>query len=167
MTHFQLFIDSLTKPKKLANYRILSVGKVLQYTFLLIAFLTMFSFGQFMGNVTTNFEQNSDFSRYIEEQKWIIYPFGFALLFIVMTSLQFLKISLYALAGWLLLKPMKRRGEYRHVWRTAAFAITWATVLTLLFSMLQLPDTVATLIGMLLTATFTIIAIHHYPKLKI
>lgn len=166
MTHFQLLIDSLTKPKKLASYRVLSVGKVLQYTFLLITFLTVFSFGQFMGNVTTNFEQLPEFSTYIENQKWILYPFGFSLLFVMMTSIQFLKISIYAFAGLLLLRSMKRRGEYRHIWRTVSFAITWATFLTVAFSILQISDTASTIIGLFITMLYTIIAISHYPKLQ-
>ena len=166
MTHFQLLMDSLTKPKKLANYRALSVGKVLQYTFLLITFVTVFSFGQFMGNVTSNFEHNEEFVNYINNQKWIIYPVGFLVLFVAITSIQFLKISLYALAGWFMLKTMKRRGEYRHTWRTATFAMTWATILTIIFTILQLSDSVGTIIGMFITIGFTMIAIYHYPKLR-
>lgn len=165
MSHFQLFIDSLTNPKKLASYRVLSVGKVLQYTFLLITVMTVFSFGQFIGNVTANFEQSPDFLVHIENNKWIIYPFGFLLLFITMTSIQFLKISVYAFVGLLLLKAMQRRGEYRHIWRTATFAITWATIITLVFTTLQLPDVIATVLGLFITMLIIIIALSHYPKL--
>ena len=166
MTHTQLLIDSLCNPKKLANYRVLSVGKVLQYTFLLITLVTVFSFGQFVTNIEQEIVQTSEFASYLVGIEWLIYPFGFALLFIITTSIQFLKISLYALAGWLLLKPMSRRGEYRHVWRTASFAITWATLLSVMFTMLQLPSTFGTIIGLFTTILFTIIAINHYPKLK-
>lgn len=165
MSLFQLFTDSLTNPKKLASYRVLSVGKVLQYTFLFITLLTVFSFGQFIGSVTTKFEQSPDFLVHIENNKWIIYPFGFILLFITMTSIQFLKISIYAFVGLLLLKSMNRRGEYRHLWRTAAFAITWSTVISILFTLLALPDGAATLIGLFMTMLFIIMAIRHYPKL--
>ncbi len=48
MKHSQLFIDSLINPKKLAAYRILSIGKVIQYVFILITLVTAFSFGQFI-----------------------------------------------------------------------------------------------------------------------
>ena len=48
--HSQLFLDSLIHPKKLAAYRILSIGKVIQYTFLLVFILTTFSFGQFVND---------------------------------------------------------------------------------------------------------------------
>ena len=166
MSHIQLFIDSLIRPKNLAKYRVLGVGKVLQYTFLLIALLTIFSFGQFVNNMEQQIESFKQFSSSSEDIKWIIYPASFVVLFVLSTSIQFLKISLYAFAGWLLLKPLKRRGEYRHVWRTAAFAITWATLLSIIFTSFQLTATAWTIFGMFITVAFTIIAIHHYPKLK-
>ncbi|UZM98352.1 hypothetical protein OL548_27195 [Lysinibacillus sp. MHQ-1] len=37
---------------------------------------------------------------------------------------------------------MKRRGEYRHIWRTTTFAITWATLLSMLAEYLPINSTI-------------------------
>lgn len=166
MSHIQLFIDSLIRPKNLAKYRVLGVGKVLQYTFLLILIVTIFSFGQFDQNMKEQLDSFEQFNTSANDMKWIIYPASFIVLFILTTSIQFLKVSLYAFVGWLFLKPLKRRGEYRHIWRTATFAITWATVLSIVFTIFQLTATIWTIVGMFITILFIFIAIHHYPKLK-
>lgn len=164
MKHSQLFIDSLIHPKKLAAYRIMPIGKVIQYVFLLITVLTIFSFGQFTTGVTDNLFNIDGLTDYIANVKWLLYPFAFIFLFVITSLLIFFRISLYALAGLYIIKSMKRRGEYRQVWRTAAFAITWATILSILFTIFQISSTVATLIGVFITMGLLIVAFTKYPK---
>ncbi|WP_332646816.1 DUF1189 family protein [Lysinibacillus sp. 54212] len=164
MKHSQLFIDSLIHPKKLAAYRILPIGKVIQYVFLLSTFITVFSFGRFTSGITDDLFNIEGLTDYISNIKWLLYPFAFIFLFVMNSLLLFLRISLYALAGFYIMKSMKRRGEYRQVWRTAAFAITWATLLSVLFAILQISSTAATLIGVFITMTLVIGAFTKYPK---
>ncbi|MFP3918811.1 DUF1189 family protein, partial [Lysinibacillus telephonicus] len=128
--HSQLFIDSLIHPKKLAAYRLLSIGKIIQYVFLLIAVITIFSFIQFITGVSENSVELVGLTEYVKDIQWLLYPFALLLLTITSTFLLFIRISLYALVGIVLLKILKRRGEYRHMWRTASLAITWSTLLT-------------------------------------
>ncbi|MFF5995355.1 DUF1189 family protein [Lysinibacillus sp. KU-BSD001] len=164
MKHSQLFIDSLINPKKLAAYRILSIGKVIQYVFILITLITAFSFGQFTTGVNENVLNIDGLTEYIADIQWLLYPFAFIFLFIFTTLLIFARISLYALAGYFFSKIMKRRGEYRHIWRTAAFAATWAILISILSEMFQLSGTWTTLIGIFITMLFIIIALTKYPK---
>ncbi|KOS68046.1 4-hydroxy-3-methylbut-2-en-1-yl diphosphate synthase [Lysinibacillus contaminans] len=163
MKHSQLFIDSLIHPKKLAAYRLLPIGKVIQYTFLLILLVTVFSFGRFTAGVNVDNFDISGLTAYIEEIKWLLYPATFLMLFIFTTMLIFAQIALYAFAGLFFLKVMKRRGEYRNVWRTTTFAITWTTLISLLAAYLPISETVTSVFSLLLTLTLLIISFTKYP----
>lgn len=166
ISHMQLFIHSLTNPKKLGAYRILSIGKVMQYAFLMIALMTAFSFGQFVNGGTDEIFGYAEIEQYAKEVQWIVYPIAILFLFVLNTSIYFIKVSLYALAGQFSIKPMKRRGEYRQVWRTAVFASTWATLLTMFGNLFPISPTVITLISIFITMLFIIIALTKYPLAK-
>ncbi|MEY9973739.1 phage shock protein PspC (stress-responsive transcriptional regulator) [Lysinibacillus sp. RC46] len=167
MKHSQLFIDSLIHPKKLAAYRLLPIGKVIQYTFLLITVVTVFSFGRFTAGMSVDaFDMNSlnGITEYIEDVKWVLYPVTFIMLFVFTTMLIFAQIALYAVAGLLILKVMKRRGEYRHIWRTTTFAMTWAILISMLADYLPINSTIISVFSLFLTVTLLIVAITKYPK---
>ena len=164
MKHSQLLIDSLIHPKKLAAYRLLPIGKVIQYTFLLITIVTVFSFGRFTTDMSVNTINISGITEYIDQIKWLLYPVTFIMLFVMTTMLIFGQIALYALAGLFILKVMKRRGEYRHIWRTTTFAITWATFISMLAEYLPNLSTVLSILSLLVTIILLIIAFTKYPK---
>lgn len=163
--HSQLFIDSLIHPKKLAAYRLLSIGKIIQYVFLLIAVITIFSFIQFITGESENSVELVGLTEYVKDIQWLLYPFALLLLTITSTFLLFIRISLYALVGIVLLKILKRRGEYRHMWRTASLAITWSTLLTVIFSIVNVPSSISTIIGILTTIAILSLAVTKYPKI--
>ena len=163
--HSQLFIDSLIHPKKLAAYRLLTIGKTIQYVFLLIAIVTIYSFVQFLTGVSEITYNIQGLTEYVEDIQWLLYPFAFLLLTLTSTILLFIRISIYAFVGFCLLKFMHRRGEYRHMWRTAALAITWSTLLTVLFSILKSSNIITTLIGIVITIVILILAAQKYPKI--
>ena len=166
ISHTQLLIDSLTNPKKLGAYRILSIGKVMQYAFLMIALITAFSFGQFLSTGTDEIFGYTEIEQYIESIQWLVYPIAIIFLFVMNTLIYFVKVSLFALAGQFLIKPMKRRGEYRQVWRTAVFACTWTTILTMIGNLTALPQTIMTVISIFITMLFIIFALTKYPIAK-
>lgn len=163
--HSQLFIHSLFQPKKLASYRLLTIGKVIQYVFILVTIVTIISFVQFLTGVNETALQFEDLQQYVKDIQWLLYPFALLFLFLTSTTLLFLRISIYALVGTILLKIMKRRGEYRHMWRTSAFAITWSTLLSILFVYLPIPSLFGTSINVIITIILLIIAASKYPKL--
>ena len=80
ISHTQLMIDSLTNPKKLGAYRILSIGKVMQYAFLMIALITAFSFGQFLSTGTDEIFGYTEIEQYIESIQWLVYPIAIILI---------------------------------------------------------------------------------------
>lgn len=165
MTHTQLFFDSLFKPVKLGAYRFMPIGKVIQYGALLILLLTVFSFAQF----TTGFDENmfdiDGLDTYIKDFGWLLYPFAFIGLFIMNTLTMLVRVALYSLVGTFFLQILKRRGEYRNVFRTAIFASTWATVLTIIFAFIPMPAIVKTSITIFITLLFILLALTKYPKM--
>ncbi|SOC21027.1 uncharacterized protein DUF1189 [Ureibacillus xyleni] len=163
--HSQLFIDSLLHPKKLAGYRLLSIGKTIQYVFLLVALVTLFSFIQFLTGVSEVSYNIEGLTEYIEDIQWLLYPFALLLLILTTTILLFVRISIYALVGVVILKVTNKRGEYRHMWRTATFAVTWSTLLSIVFTTLQFTGAIPTLIGIVITVFLLIIAATKYPKI--
>lgn len=163
--HSQIFIDSLVHPKKLAAYRLLTIGKTIQYVFLLIAVVTVYSFYQFLTGVTETSYNIQGLTEYVEDIQWLLYPFAFVLLTLTSTIVIFIRISIYAFIGVIVLKIMHRRGEYRHLWRTAALAVTWSTLLTVLFSILRISSIASTIIGIIITTVILIVAATKYPKI--
>lgn len=166
LKHSQLFIDSLLYPKKLAAYRILSIGKVIQYTFLLITLLTIFSFGQFIaGDPSTFF--SGELAEFAEGLQFLIYIIGAIFLFSMNTAVIFAKVSIYAYVGTLFAKAMKRRAQYRQLWRTTAFAITWEVMLSMILPLLSVPSKISIIITSAITLTIVFIALTKYPKMPV
>ena len=166
ISHTQLFLHSLIKPKMLAAYRILSVGKIIQYTFLLVLLMTAFSLGQFVNEGITSINSYEQIGHYAQNLQWLIYIISAILLFTMNTLILYAKISLYALVTFLFAKPFHKKAEYRHLWRTAALAITWEVIFTIIFSTLMLSKAITILICVVITMTWMFIALSKYPKIK-
>jgi formate-dependent nitrite reductase membrane component NrfD len=96
--------------------------------------------------------------------EWIMYPFAFIIQFIMTTLLIFVRISLMAFGGMFLLILLKRRGEYRHVWRTTAFAYTTPTVLSILFLYLGLTDAWIFIVTTIICVVYLALALKYYPQ---
>ena len=167
ISHTQLFIHSLMKPKMLAAYRILPVGKIIQYTFLLVLLMTAFSLGQFVNEGISSINNYEAIEQYVENLQWLIYIIFAIFSFTMNTLILYAKISLYALVAFLFAKPLHKRAEYRHLWRTAALAITWEVILTIVLKIFITNSIVTMIIFMLITMTYLFIALNKYPKLKL
>lgn len=160
----QLFLASITSPKKIAAFRLLPIGKVLLYVFLFVTILSILSFIQF----TSGFEDDSSsidgLLDYVEDMEWILYPFAFITQFIMSTLLLFVRISIMAFVGMMILKVWKRRGDYRHVWRTTVFAYTVPTVLSIAFLFTNLSDGWITISTSIVCVIYLVLALKYYPK---
>ncbi|MER2114510.1 MAG: DUF1189 family protein, partial [Solibacillus isronensis] len=108
----------------------------------------------------------SEIEQYAQNIQWIVYPIAIVFLFVLNTSIYFIKVSLYALAGLFFVRPMRRRGEYRQVWRTAVFASTWGTFLTIFGNLFLISQTIITLSSIFITMFFIIVALTKYPVQK-
>ncbi|MFX3674393.1 MAG: DUF1189 family protein [Paenisporosarcina sp.] len=163
MQFTQLFLHSFNNPQKIAAFRILPIGRVMIYVFSFITLLTVISFVNFLSGYdsATNI---TGLLEYVNEMRWILLPFAFIIQFIMSTLLIFTRISLMAFIGIWLLKLLKRRGDYRHVWRTTAFAYTVPTLLSILFMYLSLPNLSITIFTNIICLIYLFCALRYYPK---
>lgn len=163
--HSKLFFDSLFHPKKLAAYRILPIGKIIQYVFLLITLLTVFSFINFVTGISDNEYNLEGLTSFVKDIQWLLYPFAFIFQYIMNTIILFVFISLLAYVGLFVIHISKRRGEYRHIWRTASLAITWSIILTIVCSYMSFSKIIEWFIVAILPIVYITIASLKYPKL--
>ena len=151
------------EPKKQAAVRILSIGKLMRYVFLFILLLTLVAFTEFVIGLNSVSGDLEGLLTYIEEIEWLLYPLAFVLLFVSTTLYHFIKISLFAWIGMGILKILNRRGEYRHLWRTAALSVTFPTILSFAVGFLVKNEWLPLVIS-LSTLVYLYMAIKYYPK---
>lgn len=163
MSFKQLFFASLYEPKKMAAFRLLSIGKVIQYIFIFIIAITIFSFIQFLFDIKNQSSSIVGLIEYIEGMEWILYPFAFILQFVMSTLFVFSRISILAIIGFYLLKLLNRRGDYRHVWRTTAFAYTVPTILSFILLFVGIGDSIIFLMTHSLSFIYLYLALTYYP----
>lgn len=163
MNIYQLFKASLMEPKKQAAVRIMTIGKIMKFVFFFITLLTLVSFVEWIFGFDDATVGIDGLIEFVEEIEWLLYPFALVFLFVSTTLYHFIKISLFALIALLILNARKRRGEYRHLWRTTALSVTIPTLLTFVLSFFGwgLWVSIATTI---LTFVYLYLAIGYYPK---
>ena len=162
----QLFKAAIYEPKKLAAFRLLPIGKVFRYVFLFVALFTLISFIRFIASDAVLFESSPELMEHGEKIGWIIYPLAFLLQLVISTFYIFVRIIVFAYAGQLLLKVMKRRGEYRHMWRTSAIAVTVPILLTIIWDFFPFWDQYSTLLTSLAHFAYIATAAKYYPKMQ-
>lgn len=162
----QLFINSIISPKKIAAFRLLPIGKVMIYVFIFIAIFTFISFMNFISDFEIEQSTMSGLLEYVDDMKWILLPLAFIIQFVMSTLMVFTHISLMALVGMGLVKGLKRRGEYRHVWRSTTFAYTLPTLVMFLLLAMLVPELIAILLINFLSLIYLILSIRYYPKIK-
>ena len=161
---FQLFKASLMEPKKQAGVRIMTIGKILRFVFVVIFFMTAVSFVELAFNLDSAAIGVEGLLEFVEEIEWLLYPFALIFLFVSTTLYHFVKISFFALIGVGLLRLRKRKGEYRHMWRTAALSVTIPTILSFGFSFFG-ANLWFSITTSLLTIAYLYLASGYYPKM--
>ncbi|ARJ37410.1 hypothetical protein SporoP8_00090 [Sporosarcina ureae] len=164
MKFHQIFKTSLHEPKKLAAFRMLSIGKVIQYIFVFIFLYTSVSFFQFVIGDHTLFQSSPELAEIGETIGFLIYPIAFVLQLVIITSYLFIRISIFAIIGVLLLKLLRRRGEFRFMWRTAAIAATLPILLTMVFEFVPAMQSSSLWIASLVHLLYVWRAAVYYPK---
>ncbi len=165
MKFYQLVKASIFEPKKLAAFRLLNIGKVFQYVFLFVLLFTVISFVRYVTGDAVLFEASPEL---LEQGKLIgglIYPIAFILQLAISTFYIFLRISVFAYVGVVLLRLMKRRGEYRFMWNTAAIAITVPILVTIVLDFFPATTDYSMIITSLIHVSYIAAAAKYYPKL--
>lgn len=166
MSLFQLFTASLHSPKKMAAFRLIPIGKVMQYVFIYVFFMTAISFVGFINGISEQQQNVEGLIDYFSDIQWLIYPFAFLFLFVLNTMFIFVRISIVAYIGTLILLFLKRRGEYRHLWRTTLFASTVPMVLSIVFALLQWSNDWIQLVIYAVTFVYLYMSLKYYPIKK-
>lgn len=163
MSLFQIFRASLHSPKKIAAFRLIPIGKVMQYIFSYIFIMTIISFVLFTNGISTQQASMEGLLEYFAKIQWLLYPFAFVFLFVFNTLLIFIRVSIFAYIGSIILYIRKRKGEYRHLWRTTLFASTVPMILSIVFAILHWSSSYLQLAIYAITLVFLVLATKYYP----
>ncbi|WP_093265892.1 DUF1189 family protein [Psychrobacillus sp. OK032] len=163
MNLFQIFKASIHSPKKIAAFRLIPIGKVMQYIFSYIFIMTVISFIFFMNGISDQQTSMEGLLEYFSEIQWLLYPFAFIFLFVFNTLIIFVQISIFAYIGMIILYSRKRKGEYRHIWRTTLFASTVPMLLSVLAVLLQWTSSYVQLAIYVITFVYLVLSTKYYP----
>lgn len=163
MNLYQLFKASLHSPKKIAAFRLIPIGKVMQYVFIYIFLMTAISFIGFVNGISEQQQNVEGLIEYFSDIKWLIYPFALVFLFVLNTMLIFVRISIFAYIGTLILFLLKRRGEYRHLWRTTLFASTVPMAVSIFLAIFQWSNDFIQLAIYVITFIYLYLSLKYYP----
>ncbi|MFJ7826801.1 DUF1189 family protein [Psychrobacillus sp. NPDC096623] len=163
MSLFQLFKSSFTSPKKIAAFRLIPIGKVMQYIFSYIFIMSIISFVFFINGISDQQQTMEGLLEYFAQIQWLLYPFSFLFLFVLNTLFIFVRISILAYIGSIILRIRNRKGEFRHIWRTALFASTIPLLLSIIFAILQFSNNYIQLLIYILSLVIITFATKYYP----
>ena len=163
MSLYQLFKSSLHSPKKMAAFRLIPIGKVMQYIFSYIFIMSIISFIYFINGISDQQQSMEGLLEYFSQIQWLLYPFSFLFLFVLNTLFIFVRISIFAYIGSIILIIRKRKGEFRHIWRTALFASTIPMLLSIIFAILQFSNNYIQLVIYILSLVIISLATKYYP----
>lgn len=161
----QLFFASLYETKKMAAFRLLPIGKVFKYVFVFIFLFTFISFGRYLFGDISVFETSDEVLEYGESIGALKYPISFILSFTITVFYIFIRLSAMAFIGLGLLRIMKRRGEYRQIWQSTAFAMTVPLLIQLFFEIFPSLPTEGKAISYTIHLIYLFLIVRHYPKL--
>lgn len=164
MKYHQIFKASLFEFKKMAAFRLLPIGKVFMYIFLFVFLFTVISFTRFLTGDANLFEGSSDLEAHSEMIGSLIYPIAFVLQLVISTFYIFIRVSLFAYIGSLLIRLLKRRGQYLHIWRTSAIAMTVPILLTIVLDFFPEMKNISLVITAIVHFIYIAIAVKYYPK---
>lgn len=164
MKNYQLFFASIYEPKKLAAFRLLPIGKVFQYVFLFVILSTLVSFIRFLTGDIDLFGSSQELIDYAATVGGLLYPMAFVLQLVISTFYLFIRVSFFGLVGLGLLKIFKRRGEYRHMWRTSAVSITVPILVSLVLDIFHVENAFNFPLTALIHIVYLALATNYYPK---
>lgn len=147
----------------MAAFRLIPIGKVMQYIFSYILIMSIISFVFFMNGISDQQQTMEGLLEYFSEIQWLLYPFAFLFLFVLNTLFIFVRISIFAYIGSFILVLRNRKGEFRHIWRTALFASTIPMLLSIIFAILQFSSNYLQLVIYVISLLILILATKYYP----
>lgn len=164
MQYHQIFKASLYEFKKMAAFRLLPIGKLFTYLFFFVFLFTIISFSRFLLGDVVLFDASSDLQEHSETIGGLIYPMAFTLQLVISTFYVFIRVSLFAYIGILMMKAFKKRGQYLHIWRTSAVAMTVPILITIGLDFFPDMKTNGLVISSIIHFLYIMLALKYYPK---
>lgn len=174
MPFFKQFFKSLYSPKYIAAFRFQGIGKTIQHLFILaliMCFPTIFyTTLHFAGNnasekfvIEKKLPILGMFNDFFSENGFILIPVVFLMYFLFLTFLLFLKASIFACIGLILLALAKKRGEFRHLFRVSAYALTLPALITIILELFNFTLPFHYLVDWVLTSIMLVLSIRFFP----
>ncbi|MFD1705414.1 DUF1189 family protein [Siminovitchia sediminis] len=161
-----IFLKSLYSPGEIAKYRFLTIGKTIQYVFILSLFLSLHGIYDAVVHNPFSTEQYGD-EAFDDGSKIFM-----TLIVIVMTyglnsGLLFLGITMIASFGEPLAKTWGRKLPYRQSWRLTACSITLPVVLFGLLYLFGFGESYFLLIALAMSVAIIAASIKCIPKPRV
>lgn len=130
-----IFSTCIYSPKEIAKYRFLTIGKSIQYVFILSLFLSLGGFYDaiFQQDFSVGYGQTANDTG----TKLLFASLVVLMAFILNAGLAFLSITILAVLGEPIATWLGRKLPYRQSWRLTACSVTLPVVI---FSLLNLFD---------------------------
>lgn len=157
-----IFRNSLYSPKEIAKYRFLTIGKTIQYIFILMCLLII----KLIYQTLSGQHSTQNIQGLTEESgtKWVLSFFTIVISYILYIGIIFLLISIIASSGPPIAKALERKLPYRQSWRLATFSLTLPISLFIVFDWLELNGGIFILIFVILTLFIFFRSIQAIPK---
>ncbi|MET1030504.1 DUF1189 family protein [Domibacillus tundrae] len=169
MPLYKQFIKSLHSPKYIAAFRLQGIGKTIQYLF---ALSFRMSLPAFIAAAFYLMDGNESAKTTVEEmlplltlnQNALIFiPVALFFYYILLSFMLFLKASIFAGVGLVVVSRLKKRGDYRHLFRMAAYALSLSALLTTLAELAHWTFPYAYAVDWLLIAGMLFLSIRYLP----
>ncbi|WP_046173845.1 DUF1189 family protein [Domibacillus indicus] len=173
MSLFKQFSKSLYSPKHIAAFRFQSIGKIIAYLFFLAVLMGIPAFWAaavyLTGETSSAAEAMKESLPFLtavqnqEENKGIFLAAGLFFYYVLLSFTLFLKATVFAGIGVLFVSLLKKRGEYRHLFRMAAYSLTLPLLITTAAELGGLTYSFDYLLDWLLTAIMLLFSIRFLP----
>ncbi|WP_046178789.1 DUF1189 family protein [Domibacillus tundrae] len=169
MPLYKQFIKSLYSPKHIAAFRLQGIGKTIQYLFALALVMSLpafiaASFYMTAGNESAKKTVEEVLPLLMMDQNTFIFiPVALFFYYILLSFMLFLKASIFAGVGLVVVSRLKKRGDYRHLFRMAAYALSLSALLTTLAELAHWTFPYAYAVDWLLIAGMLFLSIRYLP----
>lgn len=174
MPLFKQFVRSLYSSKHIAAFRLQGIGKTIRYLFMLAlvlsipaAFYTIVYTASGSRSAQAIMEQKLPMltmnNQIASVNEFIFIPVIFIIYYLLLSCMLFVKTCVFAGIGLAAVRLMKKRAEYRHLFRMSAYALTLPAAVTTLLELTGFSFSADYLVDWLLTSISLFLSLRFLP----
>ena len=174
MSIFKQSIKSLHSPKYIAAFRMQGIGKTIRYLFFLALimcipmtiYMILYAAG---GNesarmvIETKLPILTMENDLMEANSFILLPSVLVMYYLFVSFILFIKVSIFGGIGLWMAHILKKRAEYRHTFRMAAYAVTLPALLIAVTELTGFTLPSGYLFDWIATSAMLIMAVRYLP----